>query len=161
MTAVHPGQYLPGYIPAAGPPPPGSYYYPPPGAFAPPPPVVGYQPPPVAERPAQNQTIVVNNNNNNNNDNGNQQARPRTPPIIIGSSGDTPMRITCPACQQRIVTSLKHHPGSCTWLVFGILFVLGIWPCCLIPFCSHSCQDVDHRCPNCNHLVSKYKRLCN
>ncbi|XP_069066618.1 LITAF domain-containing protein-like isoform X2 [Pleurodeles waltl] len=85
-----------------------------------------------------------------------------SPPVIVvpAPCGDTPVRTTCPACHQQIVTSTRPTPGLLTWLLFGGFILFGCWlGCCLIPFCVDSLQDVNHFCPNCNHLVGRHKRL--
>ncbi|MEE6510635.1 hypothetical protein FKM82_030662 [Ascaphus truei] len=86
---------------------------------------------------------------------------PVTSVVMVGSSfGDTPTRTTCPVCHQTIVTRTVYTAGLLTWLIFGLLLLFGCWlGCCLIPFCVDSCKDVDHYCPNCNHHLSKYKRM--
>ncbi|XP_073503858.1 lipopolysaccharide-induced tumor necrosis factor-alpha factor homolog [Phyllobates terribilis] len=85
---------------------------------------------------------------------------PTTTMIMTTSFADTPASCTCPVCHQNVVTRIEYNIGLLVWLVFGILCLLGCWlGCCLIPFCMDSCKDVDHFCPNCNHHISKYKRL--
>ncbi|XP_040296555.1 lipopolysaccharide-induced tumor necrosis factor-alpha factor homolog [Bufo bufo] len=86
---------------------------------------------------------------------------PVTTTVFMGTSfTDTPASCTCPVCRQNIVTRIEYNTGLLVWLIFGILCLLGCWlGCCLIPFCVDSCKDVDHYCPNCNHHLSKYKRL--
>ncbi|CAJ0928879.1 unnamed protein product [Ranitomeya imitator] len=80
--------------------------------------------------------------------------------IMTTSFADTPTSCTCPVCRQNVVTRIEYNTGLLVWLIFGILCLLGCWlGCCLIPFCLDSCKDVDHFCPNCNHHLSKYKRL--
>lgn len=80
--------------------------------------------------------------------------------LVQAPCGETPMRTTCPACQQQIVTSTHPTPGLLTWLLFGGFILFGCWlGCCLIPFFVDSLQDVNHFCPNCNYLVGRHKRL--
>ncbi|KAM4024800.1 LITAF domain-containing protein-like isoform 1-T2 [Anomaloglossus baeobatrachus] len=107
------------------------------GAYPPPPPYGGGGPQP---------TVVM---------------APVTSTVILGTSfADTPVSCTCPVCRQNVVTRIEYNTGLLVWLIFGILCLLGCWlGCCLIPFCLDSCKDVDHYCPNCNHHLSKYKRL--
>ncbi|KAG8558412.1 hypothetical protein GDO81_016981 [Engystomops pustulosus] len=81
--------------------------------------------------------------------------------VIVGTTyADTPVSCTCPVCQQRIVTRIQHSNGLLVWAIFGVLLLFGCWlGCCLIPFCVDGCKDVDHYCSNCNHHLSKYKRM--
>lgn len=73
---------------------------------------------------------------------------------------DRPVQMSCPSCNQMIVTRLCYESGALTWLSCGGLFLLGcIAGCCLIPFCVDALKDVEHFCPNCNAHVGSYKRL--
>ncbi|KAG8558416.1 hypothetical protein GDO81_016983 [Engystomops pustulosus] len=104
------------------------------GAYPPPPPYGGAQP-----------TVIVS---------------PVTTTVVVGTFADTPAACTCPVCRQNVVSRVEYNTGLLTWLLFGLLLLIGCWlGCCLIPFCVDGCKDVDHFCPNCNHHLSKYKRL--
>ncbi|XP_069066631.1 cell death-inducing p53-target protein 1 homolog isoform X2 [Pleurodeles waltl] len=172
------GLPLPGYAPQPHPPPlqpppsglpqPGYSPQPHPPPLQPPPSGLPQPGPPMAQQggtaqggqnqtvimqpPVINQTIVMGNNEK-------ETRTPQAPPIIIGQAGDTPMRTTCPACQQQIMTNISHVPGGMAWIICAVLAVLGFWLCCFIPFLVPSCQDVNHYCPYCRHLVAKYNRL--
>ncbi|KAM4765158.1 lipopolysaccharide-induced tumor necrosis factor-alpha factor isoform 1-T1 [Cyanocitta cristata] len=102
-----------------------------------PPPYMG-QPPP-ANNPITVQTVYV------------QQ------PVLFY---DRPVQMSCPSCNQVIVTRLSYDAGALTWLSCGGLCLLGcIAGCCLIPFCIDALKDVDHTCPKCSALLGSYKRL--
>jgi len=46
-----------------------------------------------------------------------------------------PRRIVCQSCGYEVVTSVDRASGPGTHLVAGIMCILGLWPCCLIPYC--------------------------
>ncbi|XP_035254412.1 lipopolysaccharide-induced tumor necrosis factor-alpha factor-like isoform X3 [Anguilla rostrata] len=78
---------------------------------------------------------------------------------LISGLSDLPSQTQCPFCQTLVVSRTIPQPGLLTWLICGSLALVGCWPCCLIPFCVDGCQDVEHRCSNCNNLLFVYKRL--
>ena len=41
---------------------------------------------------------------------------------------DAPVQLRCNTCQQDVVTNRVYTAGLMTWLIVGILFILGIWP---------------------------------
>ncbi|KAM4631582.1 lipopolysaccharide-induced tumor necrosis factor-alpha factor homolog [Discoglossus pictus] len=105
-----------------------------------------YPPPPYGMSPGPQPTVVV--------------APVTSTVMIVTPFHDVPVQCTCPVCRQNVVSRIQYTTGLLTWLIFGILLLLGCWlGCCLIPFCVDSCKDVDHFCPNCNNHLHKYKRL--
>ncbi|XP_022338255.1 LITAF domain-containing protein-like [Crassostrea virginica] len=129
--------------PAYPPPPQGQYPPPPQGQYPPPPQGYpsqqGYAPP-----PGQPQTTVI--------------AQP-VAVVPCMTMRDIPVRVTCPSCRADVMTSTVFETGTMTWLLAGILCILGCWPCCLIPFCVEGCKDVIHTCPNCQTQVGVYRRM--
>ncbi|KAL0992834.1 hypothetical protein UPYG_G00099160 [Umbra pygmaea] len=74
--------------------------------------------------------------------------------------GNVPVQTHCPTCAQVVITRLEHTCGIMPWLTCAGLFIFGcIYGCCLIPFCLNDLKDVTHRCPNCNNILGKHKRL--
>ncbi|KAJ8319484.1 hypothetical protein KUTeg_004575 [Tegillarca granosa] len=72
---------------------------------------------------------------------------------------DVPVRTVCPACKAEVITSVHFETGTLTWVVCLVLLFFGLWlSCCLIPFCIDGCKDAAHSCPNCRHLISRYRR---
>uniref|UniRef100_A0A4W4ENV0 LITAF domain-containing protein n=2 Tax=Electrophorus electricus TaxID=8005 RepID=A0A4W4ENV0_ELEEL len=80
-------------------------------------------------------------------------------PVVVVTPRDVPVQMQCTYCQQHILTVTKPVPGLLTWIIFASLFVFLIWPFCLIPFCVHSCNDVEHRCPLCRQVLHIHKRM--
>ncbi|XP_077101977.1 uncharacterized protein LOC143753490 [Siphateles boraxobius] len=79
--------------------------------------------------------------------------------VIIPRMTDVPVPMTCPHCHRKIATEMKFINGVTVWIVCLILAFLGIWPCCLIPFCVDGCKDVEHVCPGCKSLLHVHKRM--
>jgi hypothetical protein len=65
-------------------------------------------------------------------------------PVYVGAPlvivGDYPIQCTCPQCRRQIVTRVERKVGLLAWLIFGGLFVFGLWLCCCIPFCVDGCK---------------------
>lgn len=73
--------------------------------------------------------------------------------------GPQEAQLECTNCHQPIRTKVVRRAGLLPWLVCGALALVGCWPCCLLPFCLQSCQDVEHFCPNCGTFLGKYSRI--
>ncbi|CAF1338282.1 unnamed protein product [Adineta ricciae] len=73
--------------------------------------------------------------------------------------GHNPVHCICPQCHQQIVSRVDYESGSFAWLMCLLLTVIGCIPCCIIPFCASSCQDVTHSCPNCSASIGRRKIL--
>ncbi|CAJ0934776.1 unnamed protein product, partial [Mesorhabditis belari] len=80
-------------------------------------------------------------------------------PIDPRSLGPYPTVVTCPNCKQVNPTTTFAEPGLLTWLVCCGTAIIGLWPCCLLPFCVDSCQDSEHRCGKCKKYIGTYKRI--
>ncbi|XP_047222614.1 cell death-inducing p53-target protein 1 homolog [Girardinichthys multiradiatus] len=78
--------------------------------------------------------------------------------VVQRTPTDAPGQMHCPHCQNTVVTKTEYQIGMLTWIISGVLFFVGCWPCCLIPFCATSCQDVQHSCPSCNNVLHTYRR---
>ncbi|KTF93868.1 hypothetical protein cypCar_00026573 [Cyprinus carpio] len=78
---------------------------------------------------------------------------------MLPSLRDLPAQTMCPHCKHQVITITDHYSGLMAWLACGCLALIGCWPCCLAPFWMDSCKDVEHRCPNCNNVLSFYRRL--
>lgn len=76
--------------------------------------------------------------------------QPSTVVIHAPQYGNDPQATTCPSCRAAITTSVKYEPGTKTHLFAGLCCLLGcMFGCCLIPYCTNSCQNANHSCPNC------------
>ncbi|KAK3095108.1 hypothetical protein FSP39_010410 [Pinctada imbricata] len=72
---------------------------------------------------------------------------------------EMPVPMTCTQCGASVVTATEYETGMLTWMIAGMLCLLGCWPCCLIPFCVDGCKDVIHSCPNCKTRLGVYRRV--
>lgn len=87
-----------------------------------------------------------------------------TPIIIYNTTvatmqfGPYPQRVTCPRCNAEVMTETHSTPGLLTYVLNGVLFLV-CCPCFLVPCCVRECKDIEHRCPNCQHMLGVYKRI--
>ncbi|KAI1281975.1 Lipopolysaccharide-induced tumor necrosis factor-alpha factor -like protein [Halotydeus destructor] len=91
------------------------------------------------------------------------QAQPAQMYVVVDQpkSSPYPMPYNCPNCSKQGSTETTPVSGALTWLASAaICFLGGALGCCLIPFCTSCCRDVEHRCPNCKNYVSTHKRIC-
>ncbi|CAO2641872.1 LITAF domain-containing protein [Lemmus lemmus] len=71
-----------------------------------------------------------------------------------------PMQTVCPYCGNHIITVTTPVPGILTWLLCGVLFLLGgFLGCCFLPFFVKSLMDVSHSCPVCQQELFHHHRL--
>ncbi|XP_051987335.1 lipopolysaccharide-induced tumor necrosis factor-alpha factor homolog isoform X3 [Xyrauchen texanus] len=87
------------------------------------------------------------------------QASTVTTSVMLPSLRDLPGQTMCPHCNHQVITITDYYTGLMTWMACGCLALVGCWPCCIAPFWMDSCKDVEHRCPNCNNILSFYRRL--
>ena len=72
----------------------------------------------------------------------------------IAFATENPVQLTCPLCGDMVTTFVSQEPGTLTWVICCLLFLLtGI--CCLIPFMIKGCQETVHKCPKCGFTFGK------
>eukprot|EP00117_Sycon_ciliatum_P031674 scpid74657/ scgid24729/ Lipopolysaccharide-induced tumor necrosis factor-alpha factor homolog; Small integral membrane protein of lysosome/late endosome len=77
--------------------------------------------------------------------------------VVTNFFQESPMSITCTHCNATVVSETRRVPNSRTWCLCATIFLLGgVLGCCLIPFYSDSCRDVEHRCPNCDVALGRW-----
>ncbi|XP_070504772.1 lipopolysaccharide-induced tumor necrosis factor-alpha factor homolog [Chironomus tepperi] len=65
--------------------------------------------------------------------------------------------MTCPHCRSRISTEVSTFATSKTHIIAIMLAFLGcFFGCCLIPYCTKSCQSQKHTCPYCRSIIGIY-----
>ncbi|XP_052105361.1 LITAF domain-containing protein-like [Mytilus californianus] len=96
---------------------------------------------------------------------GTQQSNPTVvvtgqPTVLIQQFREAPVRTHCQSCGADILTSTHYETGTMTWVVAGVMCIIGLWiGCCLIPFILDACKDVIHTCPSCHKMVGRYNRM--
>lgn len=82
-----------------------------------------------------------------------------TPVIIIPTVnlGSKPARVTCPQCQNNVVTRVEYVPGTSTHIFAILLLLFGCFPCACLPYCIDSCQNANHYCPICGTFIGVHK----
>ena len=87
--------------------------------------------------------------NNRNNSLSGQQ-----PGNYMTFMGQNPVFLTCPLCSENITSVVSVEPGTMTWIICCLLFLLtGV--CCLIPFIVKGCMETIHKCPRCGLILNK------
>ena len=76
-----------------------------------------------------------------------------TSPVMFGPNS---IPTTCPYCHSQITTRVQSESSSKTHLFAVLLCLIGCIPCCLIPYCSDSCQNQNHYCPSCQAFLGSY-----
>ncbi|XP_034250962.1 lipopolysaccharide-induced tumor necrosis factor-alpha factor homolog [Thrips palmi] len=72
---------------------------------------------------------------------------------MIPSLGSEPVQITCPHCNNYVVTKVDYQANNSTHIKALLLCLLcGCLPG-LIPYCCNSCQSAVHTCPVCHKHV--------
>ncbi|KAJ8726870.1 hypothetical protein PYW08_015267 [Mythimna loreyi] len=85
------------------------------------------------------------------------QTQPVVVPVVVGNQmGPQPSSITCPSCREVIVTRVEAKSTTKTHLIATMLCFMCCWPCVFIPYCTDSCRNADHYCPNCNSYIGSY-----
>jgi len=92
------------------------------------------------------------------------QPAPATFVTQLPSFDESPVHMRCPCCNADIMTMTNYVSGTMTWLIcLGIFAATLIVACaflfCWVPFCISSTKDVEHKCPNCNNVVGRMKRM--
>ncbi|KAG5676620.1 hypothetical protein PVAND_006440 [Polypedilum vanderplanki] len=84
--------------------------------------------------------------------------QPTTTVIVQQASfGPNPQPMTCPQCRANIVTTVNNEPSTKTHLIALVICLVGGWAgCCLIPYCTSSCQAQTHKCPNCGNFLGTH-----
>ncbi|XP_072022698.1 uncharacterized protein [Amphiura filiformis] len=88
--------------------------------------------------------------------------QPTTTTIVTTSMihvSDRPVNTQCPNCQNQVTSVVQRTMGGMVWLIAAILCIVGLWPCCLIPFCITDLYDCDHTCPVCKYHLGSFRRL--
>ncbi|XP_065093561.1 lipopolysaccharide-induced tumor necrosis factor-alpha factor homolog [Ochlerotatus camptorhynchus] len=80
--------------------------------------------------------------------------------VIVTSPqvGPDPTTMTCPSCRATMVTRLEYETTTKTHICAALLCLFICWPCVCIPYCSTSCRDANHYCPNCGSFIGTYRK---
>ncbi|XP_075972726.1 lipopolysaccharide-induced tumor necrosis factor-alpha factor homolog [Anticarsia gemmatalis] len=78
--------------------------------------------------------------------------------VIVGSNkvDIAPCVIVCQSCNYTVSTRTEMRPTFRTHAWAVCLFVCGLWPCCFVPYCMPTCNNIDHYCPKCNAYIGSY-----
>jgi lipopolysaccharide-induced tumor necrosis factor-alpha factor len=85
--------------------------------------------------------------------------QPAVTTIIQQSFREFPVQCQCPNCHNSVTSEVTYVTGTLAWLLCLIMFFVGLWICCFIPFCIDSCQDAVHMCPVCKYQLATFTRM--
>ncbi|XP_077980665.1 lipopolysaccharide-induced tumor necrosis factor-alpha factor homolog [Glandiceps talaboti] len=78
--------------------------------------------------------------------------------ITVRAYGEMPVVVTCPSCQQNVLSRVSYEPGIMAWCCCVLLCFVGCLLCMWIPLCMNSCADAIHKCPNCHNHLRTHRR---
>ncbi len=92
--------------------------------------------------------------------------QPSLPPPVVVQPTEIPIskmtdfqryrqQVICSSCRQQVVTQTEYRISGGTWCMCCVVFFVGGFLCCFIPFLLKSCKDVVHRCPACGTVVGR------
>ncbi|KAM7343695.1 lipopolysaccharide-induced tumor necrosis factor-alpha factor homolog [Cochliomyia hominivorax] len=81
-------------------------------------------------------------------------AQPNYRPVIPLPVGPKSMEMTCPNCNCRITTTVRHRSTSKTHI--ACLLLSWTLCCCCLPYCMDSCRNANHFCPMCGTFIGTY-----
>ncbi|XP_035432026.1 lipopolysaccharide-induced tumor necrosis factor-alpha factor homolog [Spodoptera frugiperda] len=85
------------------------------------------------------------------------QVSPTPIPVSMPDNvGPEAMSMICKSCNKQIYTRVEHKPTANTYLIAGLCCLLLCWPCACCVYCSASCRNIDHYCPNCDSYIGTY-----
>ncbi|CAG8624241.1 36206_t:CDS:1 [Gigaspora margarita] len=70
----------------------------------------------------------------------------------INITSHTPTRVTCPHCNNSVVTLVTEDLGATAWFLV-IILCLVFWPLVWLPCVVSSFKNKTHTCPNCRHVL--------
>ncbi|XP_049865441.1 lipopolysaccharide-induced tumor necrosis factor-alpha factor homolog [Pectinophora gossypiella] len=71
--------------------------------------------------------------------------------------GPNSVGMVCPSCRATIQTRVESKATSKTHMIALVLCLWGCFPCVWVPYCTDSCQNADHYCPNCQAYIGTYE----
>lgn len=80
----------------------------------------------------------------------------RPPPVLEPSLTETSTLLSCPYCENRVLSETHEQFGAFTFLAMGCFAT-----CCLccIPCIFSSFKDIKHECPTCKSEVGVFRRI--
>lgn len=72
---------------------------------------------------------------------------------------DVPVYITCPYCNEKIVTRTSFKSGKYTYWTSACLCIFQCYCCMWIPFIMDGLKNVVHTCPKCGSKLGEYTRF--
>ncbi|XP_022829442.1 lipopolysaccharide-induced tumor necrosis factor-alpha factor homolog [Spodoptera litura] len=88
-----------------------------------------------------------------------QQSQVSPIPISVSipdNVGPEAVSMICKSCNKQIYTRVEYKPTTNTYLIAGLCCLLLCWPCACCVYCSASCRNIDHYCPNCDTYIGTY-----
>mmetsp|Transcript_5819 Transcript_5819/g.12951 ORF Transcript_5819/g.12951 Transcript_5819/m.12951 type:complete len:156 (+) Transcript_5819:1465-1932(+) len=71
----------------------------------------------------------------------------------MGGLGRLPVSMTCPYCQQTMVTRTRDLVDGVT-IIAVIALLCCFWPLFWLPFCIPACKATEHYCTRCNRRIA-------